>query len=92
MPWLAYLDAAAAHVARVFVGCGLPVVATKTSHSTKMLLPPRNGSGHVNTGLNTQSDASPVACSVDEPSKPQIGATLTPFLMIFVFDRSIGVG
>jgi hypothetical protein len=57
-----------------------------------MLFPPRNGSGHVNTGLNTQSDASPVACSVDEPSKPQIGGTLTPFLMIFVFDRSIGVG
>jgi hypothetical protein len=39
-----------------------------------------------------QSDASPVACSVDDPSKPQIGGVLTLLSRIFVFDRSIGVG
>jgi hypothetical protein len=39
-----------------------------------------------------QSDASPVACSVDEPSKPQTGGVFTLFARIFVFERSIGVG
>jgi hypothetical protein len=57
-----------------------------------MFLPPRIGSGQVNTGFNMQSDASPVACSVDEPSKPQIGGVFTLFARIFVFERSIGVG
>jgi hypothetical protein len=47
---------------------------------------------HQNTGFNMQSDDSPVACSVDEPSKPQMGGVFTEFSMILVFERSIGVG
>jgi hypothetical protein len=39
-----------------------------------------------------QSDDSPVACSVDEPSKPQIGGVFTELSRIFVFERSNGVG
>jgi len=39
-----------------------------------------------------QSDDSPVACSVDEPSNPQIGGVFTEFSMILVLERSIGVG
>ena len=38
--------AAAAHAARVFVGCGSPVFAMYTSHNTRTFLPPRIGSGH----------------------------------------------
>jgi hypothetical protein len=47
---------------------------------------------HQNTGFNMQSDDSPVACSVEEPSNPQIGGVVTELSMILVFDRSIGVG
>ena len=36
---------------------------------------PRIGSSHTKTGLSTQSERSPVACWVLEPSKPQIGGS-----------------
>ncbi len=84
--------AVSAHLARVLVGCGSPVWARRTSHSTRMFLPPRSGSGHVNTGSNMQSERSPVACSVEDPSKPQIGGVLTELSRILVLERSIGVG
>ena len=63
-----------------------------TSHNTRMFLPPRIGSLQVKTGFNMQSDLSPVACSVDEPSKPQIGGVFTLSFRILVFERSCGVG
>src|SRR6476469_10208607 len=65
--------------------------ALSTSHSTRTFSPPRIGSWQENTGWSTQSLLSPVACSVDEPSKPQIGRSL-PSCMILVFERSSGVG
>src|ERR687897_1576273 len=57
-----------------------------------MLSPPRIGSGQLNTGWSTQSDLSPGAWLVEEPSKPQIGRSLTPSSRIFVFERSLAVG
>jgi hypothetical protein len=39
-----------------------------------------------------QSDASPVACSVEEPSKPQIGGVVTLSFRILVLERRRGVG
>ena len=59
---------------------------------TRMLSPPRIGSGQLNTGWSTQSDLSPGAWLVDEPSKPQIGSSLTPSSRILVFERSLAVG
>jgi len=92
MPLALNLAAASAHAARVLVGCGWPVLARYTSHITRMLRPPRSGSLHQKTGFSMQSDDSPVACSVDEPSNPQIGGVFTELSRIFVFDRSSGVG
>jgi hypothetical protein len=46
----------------------------------------------LNTGFKIQSEASPVAWLVEDPSNPQIGNALVPFSMIFVFDRKVGVG
>ena len=92
MPCSLYIAAASAQAARVLVGCGSSVLAKYTSHITRMLRPPRSGSLHQYTGLRTQSDDSPVACSVDEPSKPQMGGVFTELSMIFVFERSMGVG
>src|SRR5690554_3571048 len=65
-----------------------------TSHSTRRLSPPRIGSGQLNTGFRTQSDWSPGAWLVDDPSKPQMGrsAGATPSAMILVFERSLAVG
>src|SRR5688572_11015940 len=59
-----------------------------------MLSPPRIGSGQLNTGRSTQSDLSPGAWLVDDPSKPQIGSSLgfVPSSRIFVFERSLAVG
>src|SRR5690349_928150 len=61
---------------------------------TRMLSPPRIGSGQLNTGRSTQSDLSPGAWLVDDPSKPQIGRSfgLVPSSRIFVFERSLAVG
>ncbi len=56
-----------------------------------MLSPPRIGSGTTRTGCRTQSEFSPGAWLVLEPSKPQIGG-FSPFGTIFVFDRSFAVG
>jgi hypothetical protein len=39
-----------------------------------------------------QSERSPVACSVEDPSNPQIGGVFTELSKIFVLERSIGVG
>ena len=57
-----------------------------------MFGPPRSGSEQVNTGRNTQSDLSPVAWLVLEPSKPQIGGVDTSSARILVLLRSMGVG
>src|SRR5688572_22539395 len=59
-----------------------------------MLSPPRIGSGQLNTGRSTQSDLSPGAWLVDDPSKPQIGRSpaFVPSSRIFVFERSLAVG
>ena len=75
---------------RVLVGCGCPLTSM-TSQSTSLSSPPRIGSGTTNTGSRTQSDLSPVACCVLDPSKPQIGG-FSPFGTIFVFERSFCVG
>jgi hypothetical protein len=58
---------------------------------TSTLSPPRIGSGHENTGRNTQSEFEPGAWFVLEPSKPQMGRSLLS-LRILVFDRSRAVG
>jgi acyl-CoA synthetase (AMP-forming)/AMP-acid ligase II len=52
---------------------------------------PRSGSGQTKTGLSTQSLLSPGACSVLDPSKPQIPGS-APSGMIFVLLRMSGVG
>src|SRR5204863_494540 len=72
------------------VTCGCPLTSM-TSHSTSLLSPPRIGSGHTNTGCSTQSDLSPVACWVLDPSKPQMGG-FSPSGTILVFERSFCVG
>ena len=56
-----------------------------------MLSPPRIGSGQVNTGRNTQSEFSPGAWFVLEPSNPQIGGS-SPFGTILPLDRSFDTG
>lgn len=84
--------AAAAHAARVLVGCGFPVDASNTSHITRIFLPPRIGSLQLKTGFRMQSDASPVAWFVEEPSNPQIGSAFELLSMIFVLERNVGVG
>ena len=65
----AYFSAASAQAALVFDGCG-ERSGSRTSHIARMLSPPRIGSGHVNTGRNTQSEFSPGAWFVLDPSKP----------------------
>jgi hypothetical protein len=65
---------------------------SRTSASTSLLSPPRIGSGQEKTGRRTQSDLSPGAWFVEEPSNPQIGKLLSPSCMIFVFERSFAVG
>jgi hypothetical protein len=62
-----------------------------TSAMTSTLSPPRIGSGTLKTGLSTQSDLSPGAWLVLDPSKPQMGSS-APSAMILVFDRSFAVG
>ncbi len=74
----------------MFVACGV-MSMYRTSHSTRTLSPPRMGSGHEKTGCSTQSDLSPGAWFVLDPSKPQIGSS-APSARIFVFDRSLAVG
>jgi hypothetical protein len=49
------------------------------------------GSGHEKTGCSTQSDLSPGAWFVLDPSKPQIGSS-APSATILVLDRSLAVG
>ena len=92
MSFFAYFFCVLAQASRVLVGCGFIVEARYTSQSTRMLRPPRIGSGQRNTGLSTQSDDSPVACSVDEPSNPQRSGSVTSSSMILVLLRSNGVG
>src|SRR3990170_8149038 len=62
-----------------------------TSQRTSLSSPPRIGSGQTKTGCSTQSDRSPVACWVLDPSKPQIGGS-SPFGTILVLERSFLVG
>ena len=47
----------------------------RTSHITNLLSPPRTGSGQMKTGFKTQSEFSPVAWLVLEPSKAQMGGS-----------------
>src|SRR5262249_51365596 len=74
-------------------GCG-DMSVSSTSLITSTLSPPRIGSGHTNTGRNTQSDALPGAWFVLDPSKPQIGKLGRSALPVrtFVFDRRRAVG
>src|SRR5215203_895224 len=58
---------------------------------TSLSSPPRIGSGHEKTGLRTQSDWSPGAWLVLDPSKPQMGSS-APSARILVFERSFAVG
>ena len=87
---LAYFLATFSHAARVLVGWGFPSTS-RTSAITSTLSRPRSGSGHTKTGLSTQSLLSPGACSVLDPSKPQIPGS-APSAMIFVLLRRSGVG
>ena len=84
-------SATSAQAARVFVECGF-ISGSKTSHITNTLSPPVIGSGHVYTGLNTQSELSPGAWLVLEPSNPQIGKSVVPSGSTLVFERRDGVG
>src|SRR5918995_5816497 len=88
--WSLNLLATSAHAARVLLGCGVMSVLS-TSDNTSTLSPPRIGSGHENTGCSTQSDLSPGAWLVLEPSKPQMGRS-APSSRILVFERSLAVG
>ena len=83
-------EAVAAHAARVLLSCG-DMSTYRTSAMTSTSSPPRIGSGHDHTGRSTQSDLSPVAWFVDEPSKPQMGRS-APSAMILVFERNFAVG
>ena len=58
---------------------------------TKILSPPLIGSAYCETGLRTQSELSPVACSVLEPSNPHIGGS-SPLSIIFVLLLNLDVG
>ena len=58
---------------------------------TRTSSPPLIGSGLTITGRSTQSELLPGACSVLDPSKPQIGGSW-PSGTILVFDRSLAVG
>src|SRR6266545_8029973 len=75
---------------RMFDGCGCPLTSM-TSHNTSRSSPPRIGSGQVDTGWRTQSERSPVACCVLDPSTAQIGG-FSPVGTIFVLERSFCVG
>src|SRR4051812_37196125 len=86
----AYFSAASAHRARVLVGCGLPSIVS-TSAMTSTLSPPRIGSGQLKTGFSTQSDLSPGAWLVLDPSKPHTGSS-APSASTLVLDRSLAVG
>src|SRR3546814_493894 len=90
MSWSAYFSARAAVADRVLETWGFMSMSS-TSLSTRMLSPPRMGSGHTNTGLSTQSEEWPSAWLVDEPSKPQTGGSW-PSSRILVLERSRGVG
>ncbi len=58
---------------------------------TSTLSLPRSGSAQMYTGLSTQSLLSPGACSVLDPSKPQMPGSASS-AMILVLLRSNGVG
>ena len=88
--WSAYFSAAAAQAARVLVGWGVKSVSS-TSHMTSLSLGPRRGSGQLKTGRSTQSESSPVAWLVLEPSKPQMPGSL-PSATMRVLLRSSGDG
>src|SRR5947208_7998652 len=69
---LTYFSATSRQAARVLDGCGSPLTR-KTSAITSLCGSPLIGSSHTKTGFSTQSERSPVACWVLDPSKPQIG-------------------
>ena len=62
-----------------------------TSHMTSLSFGPRSGSFATNTGRSTQSEFSPVAWFVLEPSKPQMPGCL-PSATILVLLRTSGDG
>ena len=80
----------ATQAARVLVGCGVRSVSS-TSHMTSLSPGPRSGSGQTKTGLRTQSESSPVAWLVLDPSKPQIPGCL-PVSTTLVLLRMRGDG
>src|SRR5271166_1548094 len=88
--WAAYLSATATQAARVLEAWGVKSVL-RTSHMTSRSSGPRSGSGQLQTGLSTQSELSPVAWLVLDPSKPQMPGSL-PSGTILVLLRIIGDG
>ncbi len=88
--WSAYFSAAAAQAARVLVGCGEKSVSS-TSDMTSLSPGRRSGSGQLKTGRSTQSELSPVAWLVLDPSKPQMPGSF-PSATIRVLLRSKGDG
>src|SRR5690606_39424698 len=88
---LAYFFATTASGARVLVECGLLVLGSRTSHMTSLFAPPRMGSGQMNTGFRTQSEVTPSAWLVLDPSKPQTGGSC-PSSRTRVLERSLCVG
>ena len=86
----AYRSAASAQAALVLEGWG-DMSGSSTSHITNLLSPPRMGSPQLYTGLRTQSELSPVAWLVLEPSKPQMGSSLL-FATTMHLERSLDVG
>ena len=81
------LGAGGARVGLVRLSCR----CSRTSFSTSLFLPPRIGSGQMNTGFSTQSELLPGAWLVLEPSKPQMGGA-SPSGTILVLLRSLAVG
>src|SRR5579863_8273670 len=88
--WPANCPATGRSGARVLLACGVPSMFS-TSQSTRMLSPPRIGSGQVNTGTSTRSEAWPSAWPVLEPSQPQMPGSAPP-ARILVLERSLAVG
>ncbi len=82
-------------VARVFDGCGVTPSGIMTSHITRAPFV-RSLSGKTATGLSTQSELLPSACSVELPSKPQSGSSSSDGKLsnslICVLPRRLGTG
>ena len=74
----------------MLVGCGAMIVGEQhLAHDQHVVAAADAGRGRRSTGRSTQSELSPGAWLVLEPSKPQMPGS-SPSAMILVFERSIG--